>query len=80
MSVREHLVPELVTKTKCTCITKAQCRPVLIFCISPITQVCIVAAMQLRYSFRVYPDTAQRTALAQAFGCARVVFNDAVRP
>jgi putative transposase len=35
--------------------------------------------MQLRYSFRLYPDTAQRTALAQAFGCARVVFNDAVR-
>lgn len=35
--------------------------------------------MQLRYSFRLYPDTAQRTALAEAFGCARVVFNDAVR-
>ncbi|MFF7883672.1 RNA-guided endonuclease InsQ/TnpB family protein [Streptomyces sp. NPDC020794] len=35
--------------------------------------------MQLRYGFRLYPDTAQRTALAQAFGCARVVFNDAVR-
>ncbi|MFF4738125.1 RNA-guided endonuclease InsQ/TnpB family protein [Streptomyces sp. NPDC001262] len=35
--------------------------------------------MQLRYSFRLYPDTAQRTALARAFGCARVVFNDAVR-
>lgn len=35
--------------------------------------------MQLRYAFRLYPDTGQRTALAQAFGCARVVFNDAVR-
>ncbi|MEU7165113.1 RNA-guided endonuclease TnpB family protein [Streptomyces morookaense] len=35
--------------------------------------------MQLRYSFRLYPDTAQRIALAKAFGCARVVFNDAVR-
>ncbi|MEU9366419.1 RNA-guided endonuclease TnpB family protein [Streptomyces avermitilis] len=35
--------------------------------------------MQLRYSFRMYPDTGQRTALAKAFGCARVVFNDAVR-
>ncbi|GGN87870.1 hypothetical protein GCM10011579_081170 [Streptomyces albiflavescens] len=35
--------------------------------------------MQLRYSFRLYPNIAQRTALAQAFGCARVVFNDAVR-
>ncbi|MGW2824744.1 RNA-guided endonuclease InsQ/TnpB family protein [Streptomyces sp. NPDC001443] len=35
--------------------------------------------MQLRYSFRLYPDTGQQAALARAFGCARVVFNDAVR-
>ncbi|MFF8883184.1 RNA-guided endonuclease InsQ/TnpB family protein [Streptomyces flaveolus] len=35
--------------------------------------------MQLRYSFRVYPSTGQRMALARAFGCARVVFNDALR-
>ncbi|MCX5278609.1 RNA-guided endonuclease TnpB family protein [Streptomyces sp. NBC_00198] len=35
--------------------------------------------MQLRYSFRLYPDLGQRRALAGAFGCARVVFNDAVR-
>lgn len=35
--------------------------------------------MQLRYSFRLYPTHAQRGALARAFGCARVVFNDAVR-
>ncbi|MER5596408.1 RNA-guided endonuclease TnpB family protein [Streptomyces sp. NPDC002265] len=35
--------------------------------------------MQLRYSFRLYPDTGQQAALAKAFGCARVVFNDAVR-
>jgi putative transposase len=35
--------------------------------------------MHLRYSFRLYPDTGQQTALAKAFGCARVVFNDAVR-
>ncbi|MDX3645578.1 RNA-guided endonuclease TnpB family protein [Streptomyces sp. MB09-02B] len=35
--------------------------------------------MQLRYAFRLYPDAGQRTALARAFGCARVVFNDAVR-
>ncbi|MFE5536308.1 helix-turn-helix domain-containing protein, partial [Streptomyces sp. NPDC056519] len=33
--------------------------------------------MQLRYSFRVYPSAGQRLALARAFGCARVVFNDA---
>ncbi|MEU9700028.1 transposase [Streptomyces sp. NPDC047981] len=35
--------------------------------------------MQLRYSFRVYPDALQRTALAKAFGCARVVWNDGLR-
>jgi putative transposase len=35
--------------------------------------------MQLRYAFRLYPDAAQQAALAKAFGCARVVFNDAVR-
>ncbi|MGW3653117.1 RNA-guided endonuclease InsQ/TnpB family protein [Streptomyces sp. NPDC000878] len=35
--------------------------------------------MQLRYAFRMYPDAPQRAALARAFGCARVVYNDAVR-
>ncbi|MFE5209069.1 RNA-guided endonuclease InsQ/TnpB family protein [Streptomyces sp. NPDC056600] len=35
--------------------------------------------MQLRYAFRLYPDCHQQIALAKAFGCARVVFNDAVR-
>jgi putative transposase len=34
--------------------------------------------VQLRYSYRVYPAPAQREALARAFGCARVVFNDAL--
>ncbi|HEY6788623.1 MAG TPA: transposase, partial [Trebonia sp.] len=34
--------------------------------------------MQLRYSYRLYPDASQREALARAFGCARVVFNDAL--
>jgi putative transposase len=38
----------------------------------------IISAVQLRYSFRLYPDTSQREALARAFGCARVVFNDAL--
>jgi putative transposase len=32
-----------------------------------------------RYRYRVYPDAVQRSALARAFGCARVVFNDAIR-
>ncbi|MGV9339316.1 RNA-guided endonuclease InsQ/TnpB family protein [Streptomyces sp. NPDC003688] len=35
--------------------------------------------MQLRYSFRLYPNTGQRAALARAFGCVRVVYNDALR-
>ncbi|MEU4039836.1 RNA-guided endonuclease InsQ/TnpB family protein [Streptomyces collinus] len=35
--------------------------------------------MQLRYGFRLYPNGPQRSALAKAFGCARVVFNDALR-
>ncbi|MEV4098997.1 transposase [Nonomuraea sp. NPDC049649] len=35
--------------------------------------------MQLRYNFRLYPTPGQRAALAQAFGCARVVFNDGLR-
>ena len=35
--------------------------------------------MQLRYNFRVYPTLGQRAALARTFGCARVVYNDALR-
>ncbi|MGW0915295.1 RNA-guided endonuclease InsQ/TnpB family protein [Streptomyces sp. NPDC002784] len=35
--------------------------------------------MQLRYSFRLYPGAGHRMALARAFGCARVVYNDALR-
>ncbi|GAA0515771.1 putative transposase [Saccharopolyspora erythraea NRRL 2338] len=34
--------------------------------------------MRLRYGFRLYPTLGQQTALAKAFGCARVVFNDAI--
>ncbi|MET8432920.1 RNA-guided endonuclease TnpB family protein [Streptomyces sp900116325] len=35
--------------------------------------------MQLRYSFRLYPNGPQRSALARALGCARVVYDDALR-
>ena len=35
--------------------------------------------MLLRYRFRLYPTPSQRIALARAFGCARVVFNDGLR-
>jgi putative transposase len=35
--------------------------------------------VQLRYNYRLYPTPGQRIALARAFGCARVVFNDGLR-
>ncbi|GAB0106969.1 RNA-guided endonuclease TnpB family protein [Nocardia sp. JMUB6875] len=34
--------------------------------------------MQLRYQYRMYPNPGQQESLARAFGCARVVFNDAL--
>src|SRR5712692_9384766 len=39
----------------------------------------MIEGMQLRYNYRLYPSPGQRAALARAFGCARVVFNDALR-
>ncbi|MFJ9822093.1 RNA-guided endonuclease InsQ/TnpB family protein [Streptomyces sp. NPDC101151] len=38
-----------------------------------------ILVVQLCYNFRAYPDAIQRRALAQAFGCARVVWNDCLR-
>lgn len=35
--------------------------------------------MHLRYNFRLYPTSGQQSALARTFGCARVVFNDALK-
>jgi putative transposase len=35
--------------------------------------------VQVRYRYRLYPSPAQELALARAFGCARVVFNDCLR-
>jgi len=34
--------------------------------------------VQLRYNYRLYPTPGQQQALTRAFGCARVVFNDAL--
>ena len=34
--------------------------------------------MILRYRYRCYPESGQRDLLAKAFGCARVVWNDAL--
>ncbi|MFG1753485.1 RNA-guided endonuclease TnpB family protein [Streptosporangium sandarakinum] len=36
-------------------------------------------AVRLRYQYRLCPNAARRQALARAFGCARVVFNDGLR-
>jgi putative transposase len=38
----------------------------------------IVGRMFVRYRYRIDPTTGQRQALARAFGCARVVYNDAL--
>jgi putative transposase len=38
-----------------------------------------VIGMKLRYNVRVYPSASQQACLARAFGCARVVWNDALR-
>ncbi|MEU0216677.1 helix-turn-helix domain-containing protein [Streptomyces sp. NPDC006265] len=35
--------------------------------------------MKLRYNVRVYPSASRRASLARAFGCARVVWSDALR-
>jgi putative transposase len=35
--------------------------------------------MRVRYRYRLYPSPRQQQALAQAFGCARVVYNDCLR-
>jgi IS605 OrfB family transposase len=39
----------------------------------------MVVGMQLRYRYRIHPTGEQRRALARAFGCARVVYNDGLR-
>jgi putative transposase len=35
--------------------------------------------VQVRYRYRIYPSPGQQQALARAFGCARVVYNGALR-
>ena len=36
-------------------------------------------AVQVRYRYRIYPTPGQQQALARAFGCVRVVYNDCLR-
>ncbi|TAD73234.1 MAG: transposase, partial [Oscillatoriales cyanobacterium] len=35
--------------------------------------------MKARFRYRIYPNRPQRLMLAKTFGCARVVYNDAIR-
>src|SRR5690348_8799368 len=37
------------------------------------------AGMLVRYRYRIYPSPGHQKALARAFGCTRVVFNDCLR-
>ena len=69
----------LVTKTTWACMMKHSAENT----VSASTDVTDIGhevkyalGVQLRYNYRLYPAPAQRAALARAFGCARVVFND----
>jgi putative transposase len=39
----------------------------------------MLGVVQVRYRYRIYPSPGQQQALARAFGCARVVYNDFLR-
>ena len=39
----------------------------------------MLSVVQVRYRYRIYPTAWQQQALARAFGCARVVYNDCLR-
>ena len=67
-----------VTKTKCVCNTKKQC-PASAYVPVKGHKIEYTGGIQLRYRYRLYPAAGQRSALARAFGCARVVFNDGLR-
>jgi putative transposase len=51
----------------------------VIFGAAGVSRAHTVIGMKLRYNVRVYPSASQRGSLARAFGCARVVWNDALR-
>jgi hypothetical protein len=39
----------------------------------------MLSVVQVRYRYRLYLSPGQQQALARAFGCARVVYNDCLR-
>ncbi len=66
----------LVTKTNRTRRTKTAC--LTLYSVLYSTRMHYAGWVLLRYSYRLYPAPGQGQALARAFGCARVVFNDAL--
>ena len=68
----------LVRKTKWAGRMKTRCLPVWMSLYSAMKPK-YASGVQLRYNYRLYPSPGQRDALARAFGCARVVFNDGLR-
>src|SRR5215217_755090 len=66
-----------VTKTKWACSRKTVSTSANVACLSHGPN--MLCGMQLRYRYRLDPTPAQRQALACAFGCARVVYNDGLR-
>jgi putative transposase len=68
-----------VTKTKWACRANTQDRPRRISFSDVIDQCYNDLVSIVRYRYRAYPTRGQTQMLARTFGCARVVFNDALR-
>jgi putative transposase len=73
----ERVAKHVIAKTRCGWTTNAR---------STTSRVGVVGAGPygvnvsiVRYRYRVYPTPGQAQALARTFGCARVVYNDALR-
>lgn len=54
-------------------------RPLRADCVRSKASVSTTQLVKARYNYRIYPNAPQRRMLARTFGCARVVFNDALR-
>ena len=65
--------------TSARCCRRSLARISVVSLIPTIVHCGTLEYVQLRYNFRVYPTSVQQQSLARAFGCARVVFNDALR-
>src|SRR5260221_4096540 len=68
-----------VTKTKWAYSEETTCLPHLVVALICHRPVACSGTVLARYRYRIYPSPGQGHALARAFGCARVVFNDSLR-